>query len=100
MLGGFNRQASPAARTHAHNFQPWALGIPGKFDLARYKATYHLPPEGYEAIARDLPIVLQGLRDVLIQNNATVVQSPEWFGSLTVSHGAGTPTRTGTYVPK
>lgn len=44
------------------NFHPWALAILEKFDLPRYQAAYHLPPEEYNAIAHDLPIVLQGLR--------------------------------------
>ena len=45
------------------NFHPWALAILERFDLPRYQAAYHQPPEEYEAIAHDLPIVLQGLRN-------------------------------------
>ena len=45
------------------NFHPWALAILDAFDLPRYQAAYNMPPDEYEAVARDLPVVLKGLRE-------------------------------------
>ncbi|EWS65850.1 hypothetical protein KBW71_05910 [Hydrogenophaga aromaticivorans] len=60
------------------NFHPWALGILEKFDLARYQAAYHLPPEEYEAIARDLPVVLQRLREYPPEKFGPPIDETNW----------------------
>ena len=60
------------------NFHPWALAILEKLDLSRYQAAYHLPPEEYNAIARDLPIVLQGLRDYPPEKFAPPIDETNW----------------------
>ena len=60
------------------NFYPWALAILEKFDLPRYQAAYHLPPEEYEAIARDLPLVLEGLRSYPPENLAPPIEEDDW----------------------
>lgn len=60
------------------NFHPWALAILEKFDLLRYQAAYHLPPEEYDAIARDLPVVLQGLRDYPLERLAPPIDESNW----------------------
>ena len=60
------------------NFHPWALAILEKFDLPRYQAAYKLPPEEYEAIARDLPVVLQGLRDYPRDKLAPPIDETNW----------------------
>lgn len=60
------------------NFHPWALAILERFDLARYQAAYHLPPEEYEAIARDLPVVLQGLREYPPEKFGPPIDETNW----------------------
>lgn len=60
------------------NFHPWALAILERFDLARYQAAYHLPPEEYEAIARDLPVVLQGLREYPPEKLGPPIDETNW----------------------
>jgi len=60
------------------NFHPWALAILEKFDLPRYQAAYHLPPEEYQAVARDLPVVLQGLRDYPPERFAPPIDENNW----------------------
>lgn len=60
------------------NFHPWALTILEKFDLPRYQSVYKLPAEEYEAIARDLPVVLQGLRDYPHDKLAPPIDETNW----------------------
>lgn len=60
------------------NFHPWALAILEHFDLARYQAAYHMPAEEYEAVARDLPVVLQGLRDYPKDRFAPPIDETNW----------------------
>jgi hypothetical protein len=60
------------------NFHPWALAILEKFDLPRYQAAYHLPPEEYEAIARDLPQVLEGLHHYPPEKLAPPIDEDNW----------------------
>jgi len=60
------------------NFHPWALAILESFDLQRYQAAYHMPAEEYEAVARDLPVVLQGLRDYPKERFAPPIDETNW----------------------
>jgi hypothetical protein len=60
------------------NFHPWALAILEHFDLERYQAAYHMPAEEYEAVARDLPVVLQGLRDYPKDRFAPPIDETNW----------------------
>lgn len=60
------------------NFHPWALAILEHFDLQRYQAAYHMPAEEYEAVARDLPVVLQGLRDYPKDRFAPPIDETNW----------------------
>jgi hypothetical protein len=60
------------------NLHPWALAILESFDLPRYQAAYHMPAEEYEAVARDLPVVLQGLRDHPKDRLAPPIDETNW----------------------
>lgn len=60
------------------NLNPWAIGILGRFNLARYQAAYHLPSEEYEAIARDLPEVLKALREYPREKLAPPIDESNW----------------------
>ena len=60
------------------NFHPWALAIVGSFDLARYQAAYHLPMDEYEAMQRDLPVVLEGLRNYPADKFAPPMDEDNW----------------------
>jgi hypothetical protein len=60
------------------NFHPWALAILEKFDLPRYQAAYQFPAEEYEAMARDLPDVLQGLRNYPLDKLAPPIDENNW----------------------
>lgn len=60
------------------NFHPWALAILEHFDLERYHAAYHLPRDEYEAIAHDLPIVLEGLRNYPTEKLAAPIDEDNW----------------------
>ena len=60
------------------NFHPWALAILEHFDLERYHAAYHLPRDEYEAIARDLPVVLEGLRNYPVEKLAAPIDEDNW----------------------
>lgn len=60
------------------NFHPWALAILENFDLPRYQAAYHLPPEEYEAIAQDLPQVLEGLHHYPPEKLAPPIDEENW----------------------
>lgn len=60
------------------NFHPWALAILESFDLPRYQAAYHMPAEEYETVARDLPVVLQGLHDYPKERFAPPVDETSW----------------------
>lgn len=60
------------------NLHPWAIGILGRFNLARYQAAYHLPSEEYEAIARDLPEVLKALREYPREKLAPPIDEGNW----------------------
>ena len=60
------------------NFHPWALAILEKFDLDRYQVAYHLPDEEYQAIARDLPVVLEGLRNYPPEKFGPPIDEDNW----------------------
>jgi hypothetical protein len=60
------------------NFHPWALQILSRFDLPRYQAAYHMLPDEYEAVARDLPIVLEGLRNYPLDQLAPPIDETNW----------------------
>ena len=60
------------------NFHPWALAILEHFDLDCYHAAYHLPRDEYEAIARDLPIVLEGLRNYPTERLTAPIDEDNW----------------------
>lgn len=60
------------------NLHPWALAILESFDLQRYQAAYNMPAEEYEAVARDLPVVLQGLRDYPKERFAPPIDETDW----------------------
>ena len=60
------------------NFHPWALAILEHFDLERYHAAYHLPRDEYEAIAHDLPVVLEGLRNYPAEKLAAPIDEDNW----------------------
>lgn len=60
------------------NFHPWALAILESFDLPRYQAAYHMAEDEYEAVARDLPMVLQGLRDYPKEKFAPPIDETNW----------------------
>ena len=60
------------------NFLPWALSILEKFDLPRYQAAYRLPPFEYEMVARDLPKVLEGLRNYPRNKLAPPIDETNW----------------------
>jgi len=64
--------------TNNRSLHHWALAILEKFDLPRYQAAYKLPLEEYQAIARDLPVVLQGLRDYLHDRLAPPIDETNW----------------------
>ena len=42
------------------------------------QAAYHMPAEEYEAVARDLPVVLQGLRDYPKERFAPPIDETNW----------------------
>jgi hypothetical protein len=60
------------------NFYPVALAILEKFDLERYQAAYHLPADEYEAMRRDLPEVLDGLRNYPSEKLASPMDENNW----------------------
>lgn len=60
------------------NFHPWVLAILEHFDLERYHAAYHLPRDEYEAIARDLPVVLEGLRNYPAEKLTAPIDEDNW----------------------
>jgi len=60
------------------NFYPVALAILEKFDLERYQASYRLPTEEYEAMKRDLPEVLEGLRQYPLEKLAPPMDEDNW----------------------
>jgi hypothetical protein len=60
------------------NFHPWALAILSRFDLPRYQAAYRMPPDEYEAVARDLPVVLEGLRNYPLDQLAPPIDETNW----------------------
>jgi hypothetical protein len=60
------------------NFYPWALEILSRFDLPRYQAAYHMPADEYEAVAHDLPIVLEGLRNYPLDQLAPPIDETNW----------------------
>ena len=60
------------------NFHPWALAVLEHFDLERYHAAYHLPRDEYEAIAHDLPIVLEGLCNYPMEKLAAPIDEDNW----------------------
>ncbi|WP_144372137.1 hypothetical protein [Vogesella urethralis] len=60
------------------NFYPVALAILEKFDLERYQAAYRLPTEEYEAMKRDLPEVLEGLRQYPLEKLAPPMDEDNW----------------------
>ncbi len=60
------------------NFHPWALAILKRFDLERYHAAYHLPRDEYEAIASDLPVVLEGLRNYPVAKLTAPIDEDNW----------------------
>jgi hypothetical protein len=61
-----------------NNFHPWAMAILSRFDLPRYQAAYHMLPDEYEAVARDLPIVLEGLRNYPLDQLAPPIDETNW----------------------
>lgn len=60
------------------NFYPVALAILEKFDLERYQAAYRLPTEEYEAMKRDLPEVLEVLRQYPLEKLAPPMDEDNW----------------------
>ena len=60
------------------NFYPVALAILEKFDLERYQKAYQLPQEEYEAMKRDLPVVLEGLRNYPADKLAPPMDEDNW----------------------
>jgi hypothetical protein len=60
------------------NFYPWALAILEAFDLPRYQAAYNMPPDEYEAVARDLPVVLKSLREYPQDQLAPPIDEANW----------------------
>jgi hypothetical protein len=60
------------------NFHPWALTILSRFDLPRYQAAYQMPLDEYEAVARDLPLVLAGLREYPLDRLAPPIDETNW----------------------
>jgi hypothetical protein len=60
------------------NFHPWALRILESFDLPRYQAAYHMPADEYEAVARDLPVVLRALREWPVEQLAPPMNESRW----------------------
>lgn len=60
------------------NFYLVALAILEKFDLERYQAAYRLPTEEYEAMKRDLPEVLEGLRQYPLEKLAPPMDEDNW----------------------
>lgn len=72
-------QTCPVLGSHAGQLLPGGLGaILEKFDLARYQAAYKLPPEEYEAMKRDLPEVLESLRNYLADKLAPPMDKDNW----------------------
>ena len=60
------------------NFYPVALAILENFDLERYQKAYQLPQEEYEAMKRDLPVVLEGLRNYPADKLAPPMDEDNW----------------------
>jgi hypothetical protein len=60
------------------NFHPWALAILEAFDLPRYQAAYGMQSDEYEAVASDLPIVLEGLRNWPRDQLAPPIDETNW----------------------
>jgi hypothetical protein len=60
------------------NFHPWALQILSRFDLPRYQAAYQMAADEYEAVARDLPLVLEGLRNYPLDKLAPPIDENNW----------------------
>lgn len=60
------------------DFHQWAVPILSSFDLERYRSAYQVPDAEYEAMARDLPVVLEGLKNYPKEKLAPPVDEEIW----------------------